>query len=282
MPKSLFQLFFSIHQLSIDVALGAAAVLFGLSTALRIHIPWYFYVLLINGTFLIYWVDHIQDSKQTVLVQAGSRHAIFKVYRRVFFIAIACLVLGNALLVYLFLSIQNILLGSVLLLVLLAYLRFHRTLKRIIALEKEILIAFLYTCCTGFAACIVFTSSFVSDWLVFAFLLLSVFCSCIQNVFSTARIESQQDAQWGIRNISHLLGATRIKVLQELLLCLQALICITFLVLFPHLSLLVFSLLLLMVATINYALPYFYVQAIHPSYRWLGDGAFLLLFLCGL
>ena len=282
MPNAFFQLFFFIHRLSIDIALGAAAVLLGLSSALLLAIPWYYYVLLINGTFIIYWIDHIQDSQKALLVQAGARHAIFKKYRWVFMLGIALLAVCNALLVYLFLPIPAVLLGMLLLAILLAYLRFHRQLKRVFVLEKEVLIAILYTLSTGFAALVLFASPYATDWLVLACLLFSIFCSCLQNLFSSARIEAYADAQAGIRNISHLFGSVRLKLLQELFLCLQALLVFTFFILFQQPALLRFSSLLLLIAAGNYALPYFYSDTQDPSYRWIGDGVFLLLFLCAL
>lgn len=262
--------------------MGALAVLLGLSAALQLVIPWYYYVLLVNGTFMVYWIDHIQDAQKALLVQAGARHAIFKKYRWVFMVGIALLVVCNALLVYIFLPLPALISGMLLLLILLAYLQFHRQLKRVFFLEKEVLIAILYTFSTGFSPLVLFTSPFATDWLVFAFLLFSVFCSCLQNLFSGARIEAYADAQAGIRNISHLFGKVRLKVLQELFLGLQALLFLTFLLLFQQPSLLTCSGLLLVIAVVNYALPYWYSDTQNPSYRWLGDGAFLLLFLCAL
>jgi hypothetical protein len=271
-----------VHRLSIDIAMGAAAMLFGLSQALMLPIPLYFYLLLVNGTFIIYWIDHIQDSTQALLVQPGARHAIFKEKRSVFVGLILLLTLVNALIAWLFLSVKIILAGTLLLLALLAYLRFHRKLKRVFILEKELLIALLYTISTGLPTWIYFQSNFVLDWLVFVLLLLSVFLTALQNLFSVARIEKEQDSQFKIRNISQIFGSARLQSLQEMMLLLQGVTLIFLLLLFPQIALLRFAVSLLLLAFIQYILPYFFTSANNPYYRWLGDGSFVLLFLCGI
>lgn len=257
-------------------------MLFGLSQALMLPIPLYFYLLLINGTFIVYWIDHIQDSAQALLVQPGARHAIFKEKRSVFVGLILLLTLVNAGVAWLFLSVKIILAGTFLLLALLAYLRFHRKLKRVFILEKELLIALLYTLSTALPTWIYFQSNFVLDWLVFVLLLLSVFLTTLQNLFSFARIEKEQDSQFKIRNISHIFGSDRLQSLQEMMLLLQGVTLLFLLLLFPQIALLRFVILLLLVSFIQYILPYFFYNAHSPYYRWLGDGAFVLLFLCAL
>jgi hypothetical protein len=195
---------------------------------------------------------------------------------------ILLLTLVNALIAWLFLSVKIILAGTLLLLALLAYLRFHRKLKRVFILEKELLIALLYTISAGLPTWIYFQSNFVLDWLVFVLLLLSVFLTALQNLFSVARIEKEQDSQFKIRNISQIFGSARLQSLQEMMLLLQGVTLIFLLLLFPQIALLRFAVSLLLLAFIQYILPYFFTSANNPYYRWLGDGSFVLLFLCGI
>jgi len=280
LPHAIYQLFFWVHRLSIDIALGATAVLFGLSQALLLPIPWYFYVLLFNGTFIVYWIDHIQDSAKSLLVQPGARHAIFKEQRSLFVFLILIIFAVNAALSYLYLEITIILWAMALVLSLLAYLRFHRSLKRIFILEKEILIGLLYTLSTGFTPLVYFKSAYLLDWVVLSLLLLGVFLCTLQNLFSIARIEQELDSLSHTKNICHRFGSSRLKNLQDLMLLLQ-LACLALLyLLFSYPHLMQFCLILLLVSVIQYALPFWFKQSQTMAYRWIGDGAYLLLFLC--
>lgn len=282
MPHAIYQLFFSIHRYSIDIALGAAAVLFGLNLALSLQIPLYYYVLLVNGTFIVYWIDHIQDSSKALLSQAGARHAVFKEQRVLFVLLIALLFCINGFIALAYLPTNALFYGALLFLAMLGYLRFHRVLKRVFILEKEILISSLYTLSVSFAPWLYFSSDFVLDWLVFVLCLLSIFLTTLQNLFSIARIEKEQDQRAQIRNICQQFGSARLKNLQELMLLLQVVTATMLLLLFPELYLFRFLGLLLLVSGVQYALPLLFREPQNILYRCLGDGAYALLFLCGL
>lgn len=282
MPQAIYQLFFSIHRYSIDIALGAAAILYGLNLALSLHIPWYYYLLLVNGTFIVYWIDHIQDSSKALLSQVGARHAVFKEQRTLFIILIAFLFSINAFIAFTYLPLKAIVFGGILVLALLGYLKFHRVLKRVFILEKELLISLLYTCSVGFAPVLFFRSHYALDWVVFILCMLSIFLTALQNLFSIARIEKEQDQQAQIRNICHQFGSDRLKGLQEMMLLLQLVTAIMLLLLFPQLYLFRFLGLLLLVSVVQFALPLLFAEPKNIAYRCLGDGAYALLFLCGL
>lgn len=263
-------------------------MLFGLSQALLVSIPFFYYLLLFLGTLAIYWIDHIQDSKNALLVEPGARHAIFKERRIWFMLGVILLFILNGYLALTYLPFKEILYGLILFVALLGYLRFHRQLKRILLYEKEILISLLYTLSIAFAPWFLLRFEDVFGVMIFGFLFLSIFCTALQNLFSVARIEQGRDGAIGIRNITHLYGEAKIHRIQVYLLLLQ-LVSLAFIYLLkaiawpvtadiiggdygrPYFS---FEVNLFLVGLIQFLLPYIYKNPKDEWYRIVGDGAF--------
>lgn len=239
-----------------------------------------FYALLFFGTLLVYWIDHLQDSEEPLLVQPGSRHSVFKTHKRLFIALCAVLFILNASLAFLFLNIKEWVYGFCLILALGGYLLLHRNLKRIFILEKELLIASLYCLSILFAPIAQFEGSFIS----YSFMSLLVagsllFLAALQNLFSIARIESQLDRENNIRNITHSFGSARLYHLQIALLAFQFLLSLAFLIMCGEPTKYKIAGVFMGISLVEFCLPYLFEEPQTNSYRFIGEGVFLLGFL---
>lgn len=290
MPKALYQLFFFIHRLSFDVALGACAMMYlmlqfvtGVDSPLSMLSPAMlpYTSMLFLGTLMVYWTDHIQDSEEPLLVQPGMRHMIFKTYRSLFLLLIALFFVTEAFLAFHFLNGPAMGMGAILCFLLFVYLSKHRGFKRKLLLEKEVLISSLYTISIIFIP-IMFAlhhAHWLGMLLVLGFLALSLFFTVLQNLFSIALIEKENDARSNIRSIAAVFGSNRLRLLQAAMLLSQVILSAMVYLLSLQNKILQVSVCLLLISLINFALPYLFKNPQNNWYRILGDGVFLLGFL---
>ncbi len=290
LQKSIYQFFFFLHTLSIDIAFGACALLYAIHQLLFDNLApvlTYQYILLFLSTLCVYYIDHIQDSKIALLVQPGKRHNIFKQYKTFFVFLVGLMVLICVFISLKYLPILQIIGGLILCSGIFIYLLFHRKFKRKIILEKEILIAMLYTLSVfyfPFSTAIMKVSSlsllFRPDQVMFFLLvILIVFLTALQNLLSFAVIEKDHDEEGNIRSIATLFGSDRLRHLQLLLLLLQGVSSLMFLLLTHAAHLTSFLFVIALIASINYLLPFIFAKPKNSYYRILGDGCFILAFL---
>jgi hypothetical protein len=235
----------------------------------------------------VYYTDHIQDSEIALLVQPGKRHKLFKQYKTLFILLVVLMVLTCAIVAFKYLPVLQLMGGLVLCSAMFVYLWFHRQFKRKVILEKEILIALLYTLSVfyfPFSTAVMKVSSlsllFRPDQVVFFLLvILIVFLTALQNLFSVAVIEKDLDEEGKIRSIAALFGSDRLRHLQLLLLLLQGVSSLLLLFLTNALHLTSFLNVMACIASINYVLPLVFVEPKNSYYRILGDACFLLAFM---
>jgi hypothetical protein len=279
LSRSIYQLLFFLHQFSLDVALGTCALLFAGAQVISIPIPWYFYLLLFQGTLVVYWFDHVLDSRKPLLVQTGSRHAVFKEKRILFYFLISILVLSNAFLALYFLSLIELIYGLILFFALLIYLFLHRKFIRVFILEKELLIAILYTCSVVFPLFALLEPRLFS-YDSFSILLIGslVFFAVLQNLFSIAKMESESDEEMEIRNITQSFGSTKLRQLQGAMLALQFLLGLVLWVIFPTVITLKFVGISMLISIGQFFLPSAFQEANNDAYRIVGELLYLLGF----
>ncbi|MCF8254524.1 MAG: hypothetical protein K9J84_08095 [Bacteroidia bacterium] len=262
-----------------DVALGTCAMLFAGAQVISTPIPWYFYLLLFQGTLVVYWFDHILDSRKPLLVQTGSRHSVFKEKRVLFYILISLLVLSNAFVALYFLSLLELVYGLILFFALLIYLFLHRKFIRIFILEKELLIAILYTSSLVFPLFAIVEPSLFSYNTLSIFLIGSmVFFAVLQNLFSIAKMESESDEEMEIRNITQSFGSYKLRQLQVAMLALQFFLGLVLWVIFPNTVTLKFVGISLLISFGQFFLPNAFQEANNDSYRIVGELLYLLGF----
>jgi hypothetical protein len=263
----------------LDVALGTCAMLFAGAQVISIPIPWYFYLLLFQGTLVVYWFDHVLDSRKPLLVQTGSRHAVFKEKRILFYFLISILVLSNAFLALYFLSLIELIYGLILFFALLIYLFLHRKFIRVFILEKELLIAILYTCSVVFPLFALLEPRLFSYY-SFSILLIGslVFFAVLQNLFSIAKMESESDEEMEIRNITQSFGSTKLRQLQGAMLALQFLLGLVLWVIFPTVITLKFVGISMLISIGQFFLPSAFQEANNDAYRIVGELLYLLGF----
>jgi hypothetical protein len=336
LKRAIYQTFFLIHALSIDIAVGAVglgwAVLKIFTQKLNILGPiqtpseltlqlkliptlqltnpseltlqlkpipaWPILLLLFLGTLIVYWTDHLQDSKNVQMVVRGERHAMFFRNRRWFEVGLGIMISAAGYIALTYLSLIQLVFGILLLGLHVGYLLFHRKLRRGLILEKELWVGFLYMLSILFvplALCMPFT---VWDYLAILLLGLLIFLVCMQNLFSIARMEREVDEAVGIRNGVAVFGEHRMQRLQKLMMLLQlvASLILLFSTLVANMveptnssltehagqSMRLMVRLLgafMLVGLLNYLLPWLFGSDRKNSwYRIAGDGVFLLFF----
>jgi hypothetical protein len=250
LKRAIYQTFFFIHTLSLDIALGAMGLGIALlkifthtanasnslnpsqQTSLwlpnlypnlmnQINSVTAIILLLFIGTLVVYWTDHIQDSKNVQMVVSGERHALFFRHRSWFELGLGVLILLASWVSLTFLSWIQLGFGILLLGLHIGYLMFHRKFSRKLILEKELWVGLLYTLSILFVPLAVCMPLGIWQWFELLLLGLLVFLVCIQNLFSIARMEREADEAMGIRNGVIVFGELRMKGLQKLMLLLQ-------------------------------------------------------------
>ncbi len=278
MHKAIYQVFFFLHQLSIDVAVGACAMLYAVGQLFKIVIPTHYFFLLAIGTLIIYWVDHVLDSQNPLLVQPNKRHFIFNKYKPIFLVAIISLITINAYYSIVFLSRVELLFGLILLGSLGLYLFYHKKLVRIFILEKELLISSLYVTSILFAPITIINGSILSYSSISLLIVgLNLMLLALQNLFSMSVIESTLDSENAIKNITQIYGPTKIREVQAAMLMLQIVLSIILWILIPTQITFHFCLLILFISTLQYLLPRIFKQPQNNVYRMLADGVFVLV-----
>jgi hypothetical protein len=250
LKRAIYQTFFLIHTLSLDIALGAMGLGIALlkifthtanaSNSLNPSQQTSFWLpiqhlnsinqinpitaiilLLFIGTLVVYWTDHIQDSKNVQMVVSGERHALFFRHRRWFELGLGVLILLASWVSLSFLTWIQLGFGILLLGLHIGYLMFHRRFSRRLILEKELWVGLLYTMSILFVPLAVCMPLGMWQWFELILLGLLVFLVCMQNLFSIARMEREADEAMGIRNGVVVFGELRMKDLQKLMLLLQ-------------------------------------------------------------
>ncbi len=278
MHKAIYQVFFFLHQLSIDVALGACAMLHALGQLFNITIPTHYYLLLAIGSLIIYWVDHVLDSQNPLLVQPNKRHYLFNKYKSFFYVAIISLIAINAYYSIAFLSRFELLFGLILLCSLGLYLLYHKKLVRLFILEKELLISILYVISILFAPIAIINGSLLAYSSICLLIVgLNLFLLALQNLLSMSVIERIPDRENGVKNITQIYGATKIREVQAAMLLLQITLSAMCWIIQPTHTTSVFCLVLLLLSCFQYLLPRFFKQPQNEVYRILADGVFVLV-----
>lgn len=275
MRNPFYQILYTAHRFSIDIAAGACALQWAVSRALGTNPEWYYQLLLFMGTLLVYWIDHLQDSNNALLVLPGMRHAVFARYKVVFYIL--CILLFTCLVCIsiIYLPLPALITGIALAAGMGAYALFHRNVKSNIILQKELLVSLLYALSVLYAPVVE-----GANLLLAAMFILIVFLAALQNLFSIARIEYESDTQTGTMSILRHYGKSRLRTLQAAMLLLQLVSTFILLFILPHAKKYEALSALFLIAAVNYALPFIWDKPDNRIwYRIMGDGIFLAGFL---
>lgn len=272
----IYQWIFLTHVLSLDVALGACAMLHATSRALNQPVNFVWYALLFLGTLVVYWSDHLLDVKRQAFTGTGVRHAFFQKHNTIFKAAIIALILTAAVIALTQLSIITLTAGTLLFLLMQGYLYFHRKWKT----GKEIQIALLYAA-SIITPVILSNPDIINAYnpLSFSPLLRSLsgveglFLLTLHNLLSLATLDSQTDLTSGIPNITHRFGVKKVRAVQLALLLLQSIS----LFLIPNVP--PFFIALFALSILQYSLPFFASFTGVETVRWMGELVFLTGFL---
>jgi hypothetical protein len=276
---TIHQLFFYLHSLSIDIALGACLLTGAFTLLLPIQIPFYLFLLLFNCTLLVYWFDHLQDSNSSPLVQHSKRHQLFFKWRIVFIGVSGLLLLTNMAIVFLFLNLNQIIIGSSAALLAGIYLLFHRKWPRILWLEKELWIATLYTMAIVLIPILALEKLSFLVWPELFTISGLIGCAAIINILSIARLEAHIDQQLGIKNLATQYGSNLIKNLQNLIFTAQLMLAICLYLIAPFLQVIYIAIPLILNSILQLSLPTLANWFKQEEYRYLGEWAFII---CGL
>ncbi len=140
--------FFDIIQLlSIDVVLGALAVGYLATKLLDVYANPYWWVILALSVWIIYTIDHIIDGLKNKHHAVIYRHRFHYENIKIISISVGVFSIVDALLCILFLDNMIIYLGMVLTMLVFIYfgIVFFIKNKKSIFIQKEIIIAFIYT-----------------------------------------------------------------------------------------------------------------------------------------
>lgn len=151
-------------------------------------------VLLIVGTFLMYWADHIIDI-QIYGKNISTRHFFLSKIKKSLLILSILLLLFSSFFTFNFFHWKEILTFLIFGCFLLVYLLFHKSLNKWKLLKKEILISLLYSMAICFQS---LTTSFDNTFAVFSLLTFTVFYS----ITSVSIIELNSDFKIGIPNFA--------------------------------------------------------------------------------
>jgi hypothetical protein len=237
-------------------------------------------LLLAFGTLIIYWVDHVLDSQNALLVQTNKRHWVFKKYKPFFCAAIIALICINAYFAIMFLSKLELLAGLVLLAFLAIYLFYHKKLMRIFILEKELLISSLYVVSVLFAPTAIINAPLASySFVSMLFVGLNLMLLTLQSLFSIAIMERKMDKEYGIKNITQIYGSSKLRDVQGAMMLLQLTTSSILWILHPTNFAFNFCVVLLLISYFQYSLPRLFKDPQNDTYRILADGVFLLVLL---
>jgi hypothetical protein len=276
---TIHQLFFYLHCLSIDIALGACLLTGAFTLLLPIKIPFYLYALLFNCTLLVYWLDHLQDSNSAILVQQSKRHLLFSAWRKAFMVASGVILLSSTAIVFLYLNLNQIIIGSSTALLAGIYLQFHRKWPRILWLEKEFWIATLYTLAIALVPIITLEKLSLMIWPEILSISGLIGCAALINILSVARIEAHIDQQTGIRNLATQYSSNLINNLQYLIFTAQLMTAIGLYLLAPFIEVIYIGIPLILNSILQLNLPAIANRFKQEEYRFLGEWAFIS---CGL
>ncbi|MFY8019908.1 MAG: hypothetical protein ACOVP1_01875 [Bacteroidia bacterium] len=185
-------IFFYLNAISADIVIAAVCLFFTLNELMGIETKIYLSVLLIFGTFIVYWFDHYIDI-QIYGKNISPRHFFFSKYQTVFLIvSLVFLTIGSIICLYA-LSWSELIHGLLLGTLMLIYLFLHKKLNRFLFFKKEFLISLLYATSVSFQAFAQMNLGFIWYYIP---LLLTVFYA----VNSIASIEKSNDEVLGIIN----------------------------------------------------------------------------------
>ena len=227
----------------------------------------------------MYWCDHLQDSTSSSLVQNSKRHLLFFIWRKAFIGASGLLVLTNTVIVFLFLNLNQIIIGSSVTMLAGIYLLFHRRWPRILWLEKELWIAALYTIAIALIPILTLEKMSILVWPEILAISGLIGCSAIINILSIARIEAHIDQQIGIKNLATQYSANLINNLQYLIFTAQLMVAIGLYLIAPFLQVIYVALPLSLNSIFQLSLPSLASRFKQEEYRFFGDWAFIV---CGL
>jgi 1,4-dihydroxy-2-naphthoate octaprenyltransferase len=136
-----------LHNLSLDVVLGALLCGYMAVSLLEVRPGWAYWIVLASAVWIIYTTDHLIDGLRLKYSAHTIRHIYHFHHRKIITIVISVLVIVNLLLVLFFLDQAIILFGAVLGAIAICYLLlvFWVGGKRTVVLQKEIFVALIYS-----------------------------------------------------------------------------------------------------------------------------------------
>jgi len=181
--------------------------------------------------------------------------------------------------VFLFLNLNQIIIGSSAALLAGIYLLFHRKWPRILWLEKELWIATLYTMAIVLIPILALEKLSFLVWPELFTISGLIGCAAIINILSIARIEAHIDQQLGIKNLATQYGSNLIKNLQNLIFTAQLMLAICLYLIAPFLQVIYIAIPLILNSILQLSLPTLANWFKQEEYRYLGEWAFII---CGL
>lgn len=265
-----------MHLLSLEIAFGACLLVKAFTRLIPIPISWYWFVLLFNGVLMVYWADHLADSRKPLLVQNSLRHAIFKRYRKPFLAGLTLLIAINASIALWQLSIWQLLAGMGICATLALYLLRHNRFPMALLFEKELWIAGLYAIAISLAPILSLGSLSLQVWPELLIITTLIGIAALQNVFSIALIEAQNDLAQGVRNMATRYPGYLIKDIQLMFMVLMAMLCIMLYLVAPLPNSIYIGVILSLLAALQILLPWYYKVTQDETYRYLGEWLFVL------
>jgi len=250
-----------IQFLSIDIVIGALAMLHFFSNLLDYPIDWHIYLLLALAVWIIYTLDHINDSRKA-LQPLRDRYLFHQKHKKVLrFLVVVAMILGLFFAQYAdrFLLIGGALLG----LISLSFLLFQKLFSKI--LIKEFVVALTYT--LGIFLPFLCSTSFNFIPLILL-LILSFTNLCLFSWYD--RIEDEKD---GFNSIAILLGDSRINKFMLVLIATGLSLSLLTLAESYFYWFFISSFILYLLIFLN---PKFFSQ--NERYRVVGDGVFIFSF----
>ncbi len=261
-------LFFYLNALSIDIAIVAAIGFISINKTFEISSRPEFIVLLLIGTFLVYWFDHFRDIQIYGKNISRRHYFLFKIKTPIFFFS-GLFVLTGLLLVVNYFNQKDFVFSSLLFIFMLIYLLLHQYLNKWILFKKEILISLLYSLSVCFQ---VFMDMPTHTFLIGSFLFLTVF----YGVISVSIFEYKFDLLHQIPNIY-----SSLKLKKALLIFMYAfpLITIFFAVFADVFLVYLTSLLLIQLIHLLIFRLISKIKFIQSNYRMISEWSFVLQIL---
>ena len=186
--RFLTRVYHYINILSLDVAAGAVVGALFFSEIFGVAISSYTLAVLAITVWIIYTVDHLRDAMVIPTPASTPRHSFHQTNFRILNICVLTLLFIDAIIIYSFVSVEVILYGSCLGLLVLSYLVFQRRCKFL----KEFFVACLYT------GGIVLPSVALHGWDIapLTFILTAQFCiTALVNLLLFSLIDFEQDRE---------------------------------------------------------------------------------------